>query len=223
MRCGGAPCGEALRHSTRPHRFVGQWCAVGNEEDEETVSEWTFSFLLLFFKFFSLFSHFLAQDLWCVVSVRGCRLSISAAPDPLPTPLPKRGSTGDADRHVTWRKRRTRNSENASTPRLLRVRRGSRRCVPVYCNRNCYECCALLRRERPLRTTARRRPDRPFRLSPEDVVVVLPAFDVDHNHRNVLSSACAFVGAMGNDGNDGASWGLLSRVQRLHSLACCLL
>lgn len=49
------------------------------------------------------------------------------------------------------------------------------------------------------------------------------ACDVDHNHHNVLSSACVFVGAMRNDDHGDASSGLLGREGFFRSLASCLL
>lgn len=83
--------------------------------------------------YFSLFSHSPAQDLWCVVSVRGCHLSTSSAPDPPLPPPPEKG--GAQETPIDTRREeneRQGTRKNAATPRRPRVRRESRQvCVRV--------------------------------------------------------------------------------------------
>lgn len=97
-------CSVARRDSVRPstmlHCFVGQRCAIGNEEEEDC-----FRVDLSLYLFFLFFSFTLAQDLWCVVSVRGLsfeRVSRSRHPPPFyPPPKWERGrcgSTRDVER-----------------------------------------------------------------------------------------------------------------------------
>lgn len=60
-------CSIARRNSVRPstmlHRFVGQWCAIGNEEEEDC-----FRVDLSLYFFFFCFSHSPRRktcDAWC--------------------------------------------------------------------------------------------------------------------------------------------------------------